>query len=37
MGCYTTFAPQAARGPERKDDWQVMDSLFYILRKGAPW
>ena len=25
------------RGPQRKDDRQVLNGIFYILRTGAPW
>ena len=25
------------RGPKRKDDRQILNGIFYILRTGAPW
>lgn len=29
--------PKRGRGPSRKDDRQVLNGIFYILRTGAPW
>ena len=29
--------PKQGRGPRRKDDRQVLNGIFYILRTGAPW
>jgi len=29
--------PGAGRGPKRRDDRQVLNGIFYILRTGAPW
>ena len=29
--------PKQGRGPQRKDDRQVLNGIFYILRTGAPW
>ena len=29
--------PEQGRGPQRKDDRQVLNGIFYILRTGAPW
>ena len=29
--------PVEARGPKRKDDRQILNGIFYILRAGAPW
>jgi len=29
--------PKQGRGPMRKDDRQVLNGIFYILRTGAPW
>lgn len=29
--------PRNGRGPRRKDDRQVLNGIFYILRTGAPW
>ncbi|MBW4706533.1 IS5 family transposase [Roseobacter sp. YSTF-M11] len=29
--------PPKGRGPARKDDRQVLNGIFYILRTGAPW
>lgn len=29
--------PPQGRGPQRKDDRQILDGIFYILRTGAPW
>jgi len=29
--------PKDGRGPKRKDDRQVLNGIFYILRTGAPW
>ena len=29
--------PAQGRGPERKDDRNVFNGIFYILRTGAPW
>jgi len=29
--------PPQGRGPKRKDDRQVLNGIFYILRTGAPW
>lgn len=29
--------PKQTRGPARKDDRQVLNGIFYILRTGAPW
>ncbi len=29
--------PKQGRGPERKDDRQILNGIFYILRTGAPW
>jgi len=29
--------PPQGRGPVRKDDRQVLNGIFYILRTGAPW
>ena len=29
--------PKPGRGPRRKDDRQVLNGIFYILRTGAPW
>jgi transposase len=29
--------PKQWRGPKRKDDRQILNGIFYILRTGAPW
>lgn len=29
--------PSQGRGPVRKDDRNVLNGIFYILRTGAPW
>ena len=29
--------PKAGRGPMRRDDRRILNSIFYILRTGAPW
>ena len=29
--------PTGRPGPVRRNDRQVMDGIFYILRSGAPW
>ena len=29
--------PARGRGPARRDDRQVLNGIFYILRTGAPW
>ena len=29
--------PVQGRGPRRKDDRTILNSIFYILRTGAPW
>jgi transposase len=29
--------PKQGRGPQRKDDRQILNGIFYILRTGAPW
>ena len=29
--------PKSSRGPKRVDDRRVLNSLFNILRTGAPW
>jgi transposase len=29
--------PKQGRGPMRKNDRQVLNGIFYILRTGAPW
>ena len=29
--------PEQWRDPKRKDDRQVLNGIFYILRTGAPW
>jgi len=29
--------PKQGRGPQRKDDRQILNGIFYILRIGAPW
>lgn len=29
--------PPRGRGPARKNDRQVINGIFYILRTGAPW
>ena len=29
--------PISGRGPKRKDDRQILNGIFYILRTGAPW
>ena len=29
--------PINGRGPKRKDDRNILNAIFYILRTGAPW
>jgi transposase len=29
--------PKQGRGPQRRDDRQILNGIFYILRTGAPW
>jgi len=29
--------PKQWRGPKRKNDRQILNGIFYILRTGAPW
>jgi len=29
--------PKQGRGPQLKDDRQILNGIFYILRTGAPW
>ena len=29
--------PKQVRGPQHKDDRQILNGIFYILRTGAPW